>query len=45
MKLIVVVLIVRFILEMFSNRNNEKDNNQDVNKQEDVLHPAEHQLR
>ena len=45
MKLIAVVLIVRFFLEMISNKNDERDNNNDVSVQENVLHPAEHQLR
>ena len=45
MKLIAVVLIVRFFLEMISNKNDEEDNNNDANVQENVLHPAAHQLR
>ncbi len=45
MKLIAVVLIVRLFLEMINNRNDEEDNNNDANVQENVLHPAAHQLR
>ena len=45
MQLIAIVLIVRLFLEMINNRNDEDDNNNDVSVQENVLHPAEHQLR
>lgn len=45
MKLIVIVLIVRFFLEMISNKNDEEDNNNDAIVQENVLHAAAHQLR
>jgi hypothetical protein len=45
MKLITVVLIVRFFLEMISNKNDNEDNNNEVSVQENVLHPAANQLR
>lgn len=45
MQLIAIVLIVRLFLEMINNRNDEEDNNNDANVQENVLHPAAHQLR
>ena len=45
MQLISVVLIVRLVLQMISNKNDEDDNNNDVCVQENVLHPAAHQLR
>ena len=45
MQLIAIVLIVRLFLEMINNRNDEDDNNNDVSVQENVLHPAAHQLR
>ena len=45
MKLIAVVLIVRLVLQMISNKNDEDDNNNDVSVQENALHPAAHQLR
>ena len=45
MKLIAFVLIVQLILEMISNKNDEEDNNNDATVQENVLHPAAHQLR
>ncbi len=45
MKLISFVLIVQLILEMISNKNDEEDNNNDGTVQENVLHPAAHQLR
>ncbi len=45
MKLIAVVLIVRLVLQMISNKNDEEDNNNDANVQENVLHPAACQLR
>ncbi len=45
MKLIAIVLIVRLFLQLISNKNDEEDNNNDVNVQENVMHPAAHQLR
>jgi hypothetical protein len=45
MQLIVIVLIVRLVLQMISNKNEKEDKNNDVNVQESVLHPAAHQLR
>ncbi len=45
MKLIAIVLVVRWLLQMISNRNDEKDNNNNANVQENVLHPAAHKLR
>ncbi|HLO37226.1 MAG TPA: hypothetical protein VK173_01925 [Lacibacter sp.] len=45
MQLIAIVLIVRFFLEMISNKNDDENNNNDVMEQENVLHPAAHQLR
>ncbi len=45
MKLILAVLVVRLFLEMISNRNDEEDNNKDAAVQQNVLHPAAHQLR
>jgi hypothetical protein len=45
MKLIAFVLIVQLILEMISKRNDNDENNNDVDVQENVLHPAAHELR
>jgi hypothetical protein len=45
MQLIAIVLIVRLLLQLISNKNDEEKNNNDVNEQENVLHPAAHQLR
>lgn len=45
MKLIAIVLIVRQFLQLISNKNDEEDNSNDMNVQENVLHPAAHQLR
>lgn len=45
MKLIAVVLIVRLFLQLISNKNEEEDNSNEVNVQENVMHPAAHQLR
>lgn len=45
MKLIAVVLIVRLFLQLISNKNDEDDNKNGVNVQENVMHPAAHQLR
>lgn len=45
MKLIAAVLIVRLFLQLISNKKDEEDNNNDVNVQETVMHPAAHQLR
>jgi hypothetical protein len=45
MKLIVIVLIVRLLLQMISNKNEEEKNNNDEDVQENVMHPAVHQLR
>jgi hypothetical protein len=45
MQLIAIVLIVRLFLEMINNRNDEEKNNNDVDVQENVMHPAAYQLR
>lgn len=45
MKLIAVVLIVRLLLQLISNKNEEEDNSNDMNVQENIMHPAAHQLR
>ncbi|MEQ1797265.1 MAG: hypothetical protein ABL872_04895 [Lacibacter sp.] len=45
MKLITVVLIVRLFLQLISNKNDEEDNSNDMSVQENVMHPAAHQLR
>ncbi len=45
MKLIAIVLIVRQFLQLISNKNDEVDNKNGVNVQENVMHPAAHQLR
>ncbi|HTH32105.1 MAG TPA: hypothetical protein VL946_12220 [Lacibacter sp.] len=44
MKLIAFVLIVQLILEMISKKNDNDENNNDVDVQENVLHPAAHEL-
>ncbi len=45
MKLIAAVLIVRLFLQLISNKNDREDNSNEVNVQENVMHPAAHQLR
>jgi hypothetical protein len=45
MKLIMAVLIVRLLLQMISTKNDEEKNGNDVDVQENVLHPAAHPLR
>ncbi|MEJ8842176.1 hypothetical protein WG954_07225 [Lacibacter sp. H375] len=45
MQLILIVLIVRLVLQMISNKNDEENSNNEVSVQENVLHPAAHQLR
>lgn len=45
MKLIAVVLIVRLFLQLISNKSDEEDSKNDVNVQENIMHPAAHQLR
>ena len=45
MQLIAIVLIVRLLLQLISNKNDEEKNNNDVDVQENVMHPAAHQLR
>ncbi len=45
MQLIAIVLIVRLLLQLISNKNDDENNSNDVMEQENVLHPAAHQLR
>jgi hypothetical protein len=45
MQLIVIVLIVRLLLQLISSKNDDENSKNDVIEQENVLHPAAHQLR
>ena len=45
MKLLLIVLTIRFIVELISNKRNDNRNKNDEVMNENIRHPAEYQLR